>query len=141
MKLTQILCAGLCGLLLTACDTGAGPDPNDTAQPRASTDSVEVTGIEAPAQAPDVRTMQMWTRSCALCHVDGNAGAPRVGYAEEWLPRMAQGRDTLLKHTVEGLNSMPPLGYCMACEREDFLALIDFMTVNLAPSPTPGGNP
>jgi cytochrome c5 len=22
---------------------------------------------------------------------------------------------------------MPPLGYCMSCEREDFIAMIDFM--------------
>jgi cytochrome c5 len=63
--------------------------------------------------------MQMWSRSCALCHVDGNAGAP---------------------HTVEGLNSMPPLGYCMACERDDFLAMIDFMTAGLAPAAA-GDNP
>jgi cytochrome c5 len=33
----------------------------------------------------------------------------------------------LLDHTVNGFNKMPPLGYCMACEAEDFRALIDFM--------------
>ncbi len=38
-----------------------------------------------------------------------------------------QGADVLLAHTVEGLNDMPPLGYCMSCEREDFIAMIDFM--------------
>ena len=85
--------------------------------------------------APNERAMALWARSCALCHIDGNAGAPRVGQAEEWGPRLAQGRETLLKHTVEGLNSMPPLGYCMACERDDFLAMIDFMTADLAAAP------
>ncbi|MGD1989627.1 MAG: c-type cytochrome [Pseudomonadales bacterium] len=89
-------------------------------------------GASAPGNE---RAMALWARSCALCHIDGNAGAPRVGQAEEWGPRLAQGRETLLKHTVEGLNSMPPLGYCMACEREDFLAMIDFMTANLAAAP------
>lgn len=97
----------------------------------------QVSGAAAP---PSERAMALWARSCALCHIDGNAGAPRVGQAEEWGPRLAQGRETLLKHTVEGLNSMPPLGYCMACEREDFLAMIDFMTASLEAAPA-GGTP
>lgn len=83
------------------------------------------------AEPPEGRTMELWARSCALCHIDGNAGAPRVGDSDAWQPRLAQGRETLLRHTVEGLNSMPPLGYCMACEREDFLSMIDFMTGGL----------
>ena len=84
-----------------------------------------------PGNAPDTDTMaavmDKWTRSCALCHVNGEGGAPRVGVVEEWQPRLAQGREVLLTHTIEGFNSMPPLGYCMACERDDFDALIDFM--------------
>ena len=88
------------------------------------------------AEPPGPRTLELWARSCALCHIDGNAGAPRVGDADAWQPRLAQGRETLLRHTVEGLNSMPPLGYCMACEREDFLSMIDFMTGGLEDAPT-----
>jgi cytochrome c5 len=64
-----------------------------------------------------------------------------MGYPDEWLPRLTQRRETLLKHTVEGLNNMPPLGYCMACERDDFLAMIDFMTANVATTRASGGNP
>ena len=71
--------------------------------------------------------MGLWSRSCILCHVHGEANAPRVGDAEAWAPRLAQGEDVLLARTVEGYNDMPPLGYCMACEREDFRALIRFM--------------
>jgi len=76
----------------------------------------------------DQPMLDLWTHSCALCHVDGNAGAPRMGNAEEWGPRLAQGKATLLQHTLDGFNQMPPLGYCMACERADFIALIEFMT-------------
>ena len=71
--------------------------------------------------------MGKWSRSCALCHVDGNGGAPRTGNVDEWRPRMAQGEAALLAHTIEGFNDMPPLGYCMACEREDFRAMIKMM--------------
>jgi cytochrome c5 len=80
-----------------------------------------------PAGQPDPDVMRKWSRSCALCHVDGNGGAPRVGHAEEWQPRLAQGRDLLLDHTLNGFGKMPPLGYCMSCEAEDFRALIEFM--------------
>ncbi len=71
--------------------------------------------------------MQMWSNNCGLCHIDGNANAPRVGHPEEWASRVAQGQAALLKHTIEGFNDMPPLGYCMACEQDDFLSMINFM--------------
>ena len=100
----------------------------------------EVEAVQQPEIASATQThtkddpMRMWARSCALCHVDGNAGAPRVGNREEWLERIAQGRETMLQHTVDGLRDMPPLGYCMACERDDFLAMIDFMTAGVEPA-------
>jgi cytochrome c5 len=84
-------------------------------------------GDAAPAAQPDPAVMRKWSRSCALCHVDGNGGAPRIGHPEEWRPRLAQGRDVLLEHTLDGIGNMPPLGYCMSCEASDFRALIDFM--------------
>jgi cytochrome c5 len=80
-----------------------------------------------PASQPDSAVMRKWSRSCALCHVDGNGGAPRIGHPDEWQPRLVQGRDLLLDHTLNGFNKMPPLGYCMSCEAADFRALIDFM--------------
>ena len=135
MKVTRMLSIGLCMLSLAGCDADreTGSALHEASEP------AQAAAVSGVAQQPDARTMQMWSRSCALCHVDGNAGAPRMGHAEEWLPRLAQGREMLLKHTVEGLNSMPPLGYCMACERDDFLAMIDFMTAELATTPG-GGN-
>ena len=80
-----------------------------------------------PAEPLDDRTMAMWTESCALCHVSGEAGAPRTGVLEEWQPRLEQGQDQLIRHTIEGFNMMPPLGYCMGCETADFARMIEFM--------------
>jgi cytochrome c5 len=71
--------------------------------------------------------MGQWTRTCALCHIRGEGGAPVLGDREAWSPRLAQGEEVLLEHTVEGLNNMPPLGYCMDCEEEDFRQIIRFM--------------
>ena len=92
---------------------------------------VEEVATAAPAAFADAEitedVMGHWSRSCVLCHVHGEANAPRVGDVEAWAPRLAEGEDVLLARTVEGYNDMPPLGYCMACEREDFRALIRFM--------------
>jgi cytochrome c5 len=115
--------------------TGCSEQPASKSAPGAA--SVAADAQPRPV-APDestgltLRQVEMWSASCALCHVDGNAGAPIVGIAEHWQPRVAQGMQTLLQHTVEGFNSMPPLGYCMACEKEDFSAMILFMSKNHA---------
>ena len=99
-----------------------------------STDST--TGVQpALDRAPPIEeqivvseaAMAQWARSCALCHVNGEGGAPRAGHPDEWVARVAQGKTVLLNHTLEGYNNMPPLGYCMDCEAEDFSALIRFM--------------
>lgn len=71
---------------------------------------------------------EKWARSCALCHVGGEGGAPRMGDLEAWQPRLAQGQRQLLDNTLEGLNRMPPLGYCMDCSDEDFVAMIKMMS-------------
>ena len=105
--------------VLVACST-AGPlersDATNTSIPR----------VDHPRDP--ARVMQMWRASCALCHVDGTGGAPISGSATDWRTRLAQGREALLANTINGINGMPPLGYCMACEREDFASMIEFMT-------------
>ena len=71
--------------------------------------------------------MAKWARSCALCHITGEANAPVVGDTEEWRQRLQKGEAALLNNVVNGINSMPPLGYCMSCEAADFRVMIDFM--------------
>ena len=93
-----------------------------------------VTTAESAAPASDAagpisaQAMAQWARNCALCHVRGEGGAPVLGDADAWAPRIAQGDEVLLIHTVEGLNNMPPLGYCMDCEEEDFRQIIAFLS-------------
>lgn len=75
----------------------------------------------------DAAVMDKWARSCALCHISGEAGAPVVGDEQDWRERLAKGERAVLEHTLHGYNSMPPLGYCMACEVADFRAMIAYM--------------
>lgn len=52
----------------------------------------------------------VYTAICAACHTSGAAGAPKLGDAGAWAPRIAQGYDTLLKHAIEGIRAMPAKG-------------------------------
>jgi cytochrome c5 len=52
----------------------------------------------------------VFTAICSACHTSGAAGAPKVGDAGAWAPRIAQGYDTLLKHAIEGIRAMPAKG-------------------------------
>ena len=70
---------------------------------------------------------ERWTRTCAMCHVRGEGGAPKIGDTAEWGKRLAQGETVVLDHAIDGFGNMPPLGYCMDCERDDLRAYIRFM--------------
>ena len=93
--------------------------------------AVENTDVEKTDAVLSADTLRKWTGSCALCHVTGNGGAPRVGNADEWEARLTQSPEILLAHTIEGFNNMPPLGYCMSCEQKDLVSMINFMTEGL----------
>lgn len=106
------------GLSLVACSNSTSGSAED--QPPAL-----ITQSSAPLTAEEVSSK--WSKSCALCHASGVGGAPRIGASAEWAPRLAKGKAVLMAHTIDGFNDMPPLGYCMSCDRDDFSALIDFM--------------
>ncbi len=103
-------------LFVVGCD-----DATDTTAQVTTPSQEHVTAAVTPRQ------MELWTRSCALCHVDGTGGAPRMGNSDEWADRKDQGMEVMLSNTLDGIGNMPPLGYCMACEKEDFRALIGMM--------------
>ena len=105
-------------LLLTACASLAGQDP---------TSGASFISYPFRSDVADTQMMQKWARSCALCHINGEAGAPVVGDAIEWRRRLAKGERAVLENILEGYNSMPPLGYCMACEVADFRAMTAYM--------------
>lgn len=109
------------GFGLAACSNSA---PESTEEPLVAP-GVKITQSRAPLTAEEVSSK--WARSCVLCHASGVGGAPRIGVSAEWAPRLAKGKAVLLAHTIDGFNDMPPLGYCMSCDRDDFSALIDFM--------------
>ncbi len=82
--------------------------------------------VAAAAAAPK-SPEEIYNGTCAACHATGAAGAPKVGDAAAWAPRIAQGADTLHKHALGGFNMMPPKGTCAACSDDEIMSVVDFM--------------
>ncbi|MDD2833050.1 MAG: c-type cytochrome [Methylotenera sp.] len=47
---------------------------------------------------------------CAMCHAAGLMNAPKIGDSAQWAPRIAQGYETLVKHAIDGIRTMPARG-------------------------------
>ena len=85
------------------------------------------TAASASASAAPKEPADIYASKCAACHDTGVAGAPKVGVAGDWAARIAQGKDTLYKHALEGFNAMPPKGLCMDCSDDELYAIVDLM--------------
>lgn len=81
----------------------------------------------AAAAPADPAIARLYAQTCQSCHGTPGTGAPLTGDTAAWAPRLAQGMDTLLAHTIDGYKGMPPLGGCADCSEDDFVALIRYM--------------
>lgn len=82
----------------------------------------------ASLQPTDTALAELYNRSCRSCHAQGAAQAPLTGDVDAWQPRLVQGMDALLDHTLNGYQGMPSMGYCFDCTEDQFRALIRFMS-------------
>lgn len=77
---------------------------------------------------------EIYQNLCAGCHAAGVAGAPTLTRSD-WASRIAQGRDTLYSHAIEGYNGatgfMPARGGNPALSDEQVMASVDWMVDNL----------
>lgn len=92
---------------------GAGSDSQSAAAINARIAPVAADGFTLrDANAPKVLqgAQAVYTAVCAACHASGLAGAPKIGDAAAWGPRIKQGYETLLKHAIEGIRAMPAKG-------------------------------
>ncbi len=69
--------------------------------------------------------------TCAVCHVAGVAGAPKLGDQAAWAPRIAQGIDTLYQHAINGFQGtvgfMPAKGGNAGLADDAVKAAVDHM--------------
>ena len=74
-----------------------------------------VAGFEMGAASTGPKTgEEVYNGLCTACHAAGAAGAPKLGDTAAWGPRIGQGFDLLLKHSIEGFTgksgTMPAKG-------------------------------
>ena len=74
--------------------------------------SFGIAACVAPAFAADGKAV--YDKVCVACHSTGVANAPKFGDKAAWAPRIAQGKDTLYQHALQGFQGksgyMPPKG-------------------------------
>ncbi|WP_119394806.1 c-type cytochrome [Salinibius halmophilus] len=70
---------------------------------------------------------EVYQNACFACHGNGTLGAPILGNAEQWAPRIEQGLETLVRHAVEGFNAMPAMGGCADCDEDDIANAVEYM--------------
>ena len=70
---------------------------------------------------------EIYQVGCAVCHLAGVGGAPRLSDVSAWTNRLTQGRDQLVHHAINGMGAMPPKGVCIDCSDEEVEKAVDYM--------------
>lgn len=102
------------------------------------------TGGLLPAQAETVVTIDgatIYQENCSTCHRRGKAGAPVITVAADWTSRIAQGRDTLIKHALKGYSGpagheMPARGGNDDLTDTEVTAAVDYILSQVQPNQT-----
>jgi cytochrome c5 len=113
----------------TVAATPAAPPaaaPAPTAEPAAPAAAPTTTASTAGG-GDLVLGEKIFGATCATCHGAGVLGAPKAGDKTAWGPRIAQGKDTLYKHALEGFKMMPAKGGNAALKDDEVKAAIDYM--------------
>jgi cytochrome c5 len=84
-------------------------------------------GAAASASAGPRSGEEVYNQFCFACHATGVGGAPMVGDAAAWEPRIAKGMDALWGTMQNGLNAMPPMGTCMTCSEDELRASMNYL--------------
>ncbi len=96
----------------------------------ASSPIVETT-VEPEPVATTMSGPQVYNSACIACHSTGVGGAPTVGDAAAWAPRIAQGTDTLNDHAVNGFTGsvgfMPAKGARLDLSDGEINAAVEYM--------------
>ncbi len=138
MKKTPLILAAVLAALLSACGQDSGKQTAAPAPAQAPAAPAAAPAAAAPvAAAPAANAVgeSVYKKTCALCHSSGVAGAPIPGNKADWEPRVAQGKDVLYKHALEGFTGskgmMPARGGGTSLSDDEVKAGVDFMVSKL----------
>ena len=86
--------------------------------------------LPAPGQPtkPGMRTgEEIYAATCAACHEQGAANAPKVGDRARWAPLIKEGLKELTTDAIKGKGAMPPKGGDATLTREEISRAIVHM--------------
>ena len=83
------------------------------------------TGSSGPRSGQSI-----YDTKCSSCHATGAAGAPKLGDATAWAPRIEKGMDVLYDSAINGFNGMPAKGLCFDCSDDELSGAVDHMVEN-----------
>ncbi len=99
-------------------------------------DDLSASTVVAVAEEPEpvaevLSGPQVYNSACLACHGAGVGGAPILGDAGQWAPRVAQGMETLVGHAINGYQGeagyMPPKGGRLDLSDEEVTAAVEYM--------------
>lgn len=105
-------------------DAEASEDTSGEATEMASADAAAEGGGEGDSGLDGEALYS--SAGCAACHASGAAGAPILGDAEAWGPRLEKGAEELYASAINGIGAMPPKGGSSASD-EEIEAIVDYM--------------
>lgn len=115
----------ICSAVLMACGK------QEAAAPVAAPAAAPTPVAAAPAEPDNALGKSVFGKTCAMCHAAGVAGAPKPGDKADWGPRIAQGKDTMYKHAIEGFTGakgmMPAKGGSANLTDAEVKAAVDYM--------------
>jgi len=81
----------------------------------------------APAASAAVNGQALYNQACAVCHVAGVAGAPKLGDKAGWAPRLGLGLEGLTASVIKGKGAMPPKGGAASASDAEIQAAVQYM--------------
>jgi len=73
---------------------------------------------------------KIYDKYCVGCHGIGAGGAPKMGDAADWAPKIKQGFPVLYQNAIQGIGNMPPRGTCGTCTDDEIKAAVNYIVDN-----------
>lgn len=111
----------------------ASPASAAAAAPASAPAATPVAAVAPASAAPAAASGKaVYESACIACHGAGVGGAPKFGDKAAWSARIAQGKDTLYKHALQGFQAkammaMPAKGGNASLPDADVKAAVDYM--------------
>ena len=114
-------------LALVSCN----PSPTEDSQDASSDEQEEHSDTWSPTNPVLLAGQTIYQNECALCHDEGEEGAPRLSKKSQWEKREAKGHDTLIDHAINGFDGrdgeMPARGGTETLTDEEVTNAVKYM--------------